>query len=146
MKYVLSQMGNDVEMSKTHGMRIKIKEPMTDILREKHTKVWRAFCVLKGAWINHHLDCNFQTCKPNQSKTTVRDFVWLPAVQTQPKIELDVWDDCFSLVKKTTLWFFEASPVQIPPTFPLSTSLSFLPLWDCLLPWQWKKVQLCGVL
>lgn len=48
----------------------------------------------------------------------------------------NITDESFSLVKKTTLWVFEAGPVQMPPTVPRSASLSPLLLSDCLLPWQ----------
>lgn len=49
IKYVLSvQMENVEEMSTTHSMWIKIKEPLTDILRGKQTKASAAFAALKG--------------------------------------------------------------------------------------------------
>lgn len=140
-------------MSKTQAMWIKIKEPMEERSPWRNTDKGSnsTLCSQRGQNTSpsYLFDCNFTKA----FSITQRKQLWgILCDCSQPKIEFDVQDEpklflffpssSPFLLRKTTLWVFESGPIQLPPTVPHSASLSPLPLTDCLLPWQWKKVQL----
>lgn len=151
-------MENDEEMSKTQAMWIKIKEPMAEPFPKRHTDngVNSISCSQRdqNTSPSYLFDCNLAT--RSQSLNKNNSGIWCDCLQskhsiTQNRVWCSRWASAapplptpFFFSKKTTLWVFEACPVQLPPTVPLAAVLSPLPLSDCLLPWQWKEVQLCG--
>lgn len=115
VKHVLSvQMENVEEMSTTHSMWIKIKEPLTDILPGKQTKASEAFAALKGA--------RTHPPTPRPEKPPERGIL-VPESKHGCKLSWMSSRTAFLVYRNLR---FEAGPVPKAPLPPLSDSSSLL--------------------
>ena len=131
---------------------------MAERFPQRNTKKGSStFSVLGGARIHPHLtslivmlQMRSQSLKQNNSQGFLCDCPQSKHSTAQNSLISKMSLSWFFFLTFSSFFFclrmFEACPVQLPPTVPLSASLFPLALSDYLLPWQWKKVQLCGVL